>query len=394
MIPNLKFRQIKLLLKNGKWKHNKSKIFNQYQLDKFINKYKPIKCYVSNAYWLSPEVQIGKNPKGTYQVQSNIFLGSDLVFDLDRTHKKENKIYTWQDIQNDANKLLNAMDKEDNFELFGIFFSGSQGLHIRYTQKESYKEKSVFKRMETYELERKRLISRLPILRTLDKNITIDSYRITKIPNTFSNGNKVQEISRKDLECFSIISILERIEKSDEKNTITKVTSSGHPHLLGKNEAPRIPSSSKYISNTVYGVKDRVCFFALVNKKRLEWTLDVLEEYKLGNIHIFDAGTFYQLISSKAIAKRRLEKILSRIDAVNFREFKRIGWSKIRTSKIMNEKGIVSPKPKLIKTIEMEGKGQFSKAHMEYLSTINVPQQYSNSTIGVSFKNVIEEVSV
>lgn len=397
-LPSLNRRQYKLLLANGIMLKNKTPITTPEKLKAWLVKNQPIKAYVSNSIWLAPNLLEGKKLKGSgYNLLSKCFLGSDLFFDFDKDQ------YDFEQVKKDALRIIDFMKDEKNFTLRRIQFSGSQGLHLIYNQEMTYFEEDPIKRLKLYETERQSLMDKLPKLKTWDRQLTKDQFRIYKIPNTydFTTGYKIQEISEEELRNKSFDDILNNIpthslESPFQDNDLNRRSSKRRLHELGGEKRSRLSLPPQYkfmfIPNKVYGVEDRFVPFILLKKGAYsdEKLKQLQREYSLGSMYVFDYQKFYGIICLKTLSKRRLLKIYRKINSETTREFMRKGFNKIRTSQIMDASDkILVESPKLVKVLEADKvNGYFSKPHFNYLKSM-VPINYEN-LIGVDFKFITE----
>src|SRR3990167_247559 len=159
---DLKFRQIKVLLDNGRFYNIKRKVCNENQLRKALKRFRKMvyKMYWSNCLWINPHLLKGKKLSGSGFVWlSNLFLSKqDAVFDFDC---KDQDI---EQVKLDALRLIRCMKRRKNYVLKTIFFSGNHGLHVTFADIIKFKSRNPFNRQFMYERRRKRLLSGLPFL--------------------------------------------------------------------------------------------------------------------------------------------------------------------------------------------------------------------------------------
>jgi DNA primase small subunit len=125
-----KWRQYKFTLFDGKFIIVRDRVKSVEVLKKWILRFKPCHVYYSVSKWLCPEF-VGYNvyngKKAGYNVAYNLFLGGDLVIDIDgKGETVESRII-------DAKvKVLKVLDilKEIGYKDFEIVFTGNKGFHI------------------------------------------------------------------------------------------------------------------------------------------------------------------------------------------------------------------------------------------------------------------------
>ncbi|MGA2122396.1 MAG: hypothetical protein ABSG49_10220 [Methanoregula sp.] len=89
----------------------------------WLIRYRPYDGYYSTSCWLVPE-NLGRRERTP--VSDNIFLSSDIVFDIDRSPFS---FFTLDQAREDALNLLDFCH-DHNLPVKYIAFSGSKGFHI------------------------------------------------------------------------------------------------------------------------------------------------------------------------------------------------------------------------------------------------------------------------
>lgn len=382
---NPKFRQVKILLPNKRW--NVRYFTNFKTLYEYLNKTEYYKAYWSISQWLNPRNLRAKSHKKGYQIADKCFLHSDLLFDLDIDSNS-----TLEDVRKDALEVIRRMEKYKDFKLSFIQFSGSKGLHIVYEQLNHFKAENPIERFKLYQAHRNKLYKEFKDIRTLDSELIKDLYRIFKITNSIdhSTGCKVKELSLKDLNTNHI---LERLLAYDQDKRQSGLSS----QQLNADFRTRIRRSAffySWISNTVYGAKDLQVPYLLFNKEQFDKDklIKLQEEYRLGDLFIFDLDCEIGVLGVKALSKRRLSKVLIKANTLNRRWFLKRNFNKIRTSKIMFEDKSFIDKPKLIDVLKQETDGAYSRVHLDYINKF-VDCKKDNTT-GVLFnKLMISKIS-
>jgi len=377
---NVKFRQIKILTKGNRWLVRSFSNLNS--LYKYLEKTEYHKAYWSISRWLNPRSLRRKEHKKGYKIADRCFLGSDLLFDLDL-----NEDSTFEDVRRDALEIIKRMKKHKNFKLELVQFSGSKGLHLVYQQLRPFKEKDPIKRFSIYQEHRNKLYKEFKDVKTLDAELIKDLYRIFKITNSIdhSTGYKIQKIPVKDLN-KSFNHILERIEKSNDlnKRPSERIV---RPQLLEEKARTRIRASShiyNWITNTVYGAKDRLVPYFLFDDFDQEKIEKIQSEYKLGDLFVFDLDGEIGILGIKTLPKSRLIKVMEKSNALNRKELLKRGFNKIRTSRKIYADGEVIKKPSLLYILKSKSKGSNSRPHFNYIKTFKSISY--NKLIGVDFK--------
>ena len=99
----------------------------------------------------------------------------------------------------------------------------------------------------------------------------------------------------------------------------------------------------------------------------------VQHQYRLGDILLFNDGDRFWAISFKAVSQRRLEKILFSSGSVNLNQCKKYGCTYTRVGKSIDINGeYIQNEPKLIKVLESDLKGQASRTHFEFFSSLGI----------------------
>ena len=396
-IPFIKFRQFKALTKNQGWIIPKKRINTPEKLKQWLIRFNPTKCYYTNCLFLAPQLYQGLKLKGAgYELLSKCWMKADIFFDLDAEKDHSNL----EELRLEAIKLLDYMKNEKGFKLRHINWSGGAGLHLIYDDLTMTTIANPLKRMEIYKQERQKLLERLPSLKLLDKDCTIDHVRILKIPNSFDtkSGYKVQKISESDLRNNSMKKIVSQLHhipvRGENSNEETKRLFSA-TFVVGDLSAGsstsgkllvQYPLLYGWLPNNVFGLKDS--FVPFLRIKKQDFNKDELNkiqlEYKMGDIICLDYGDFIGCLAFKIVSRRRLEKILRRSKSNNLHELLKKGFNKIRTTAVEDSNlKILQPKPKLLDIILLRSKGMMSKPHSVYFTNLT---NFSNEFIGVPFK--------
>jgi DNA primase catalytic subunit len=122
-LTDLTRRHFRILLPSGTFLKVQDRIRDGATLQQWLVRYRPSDVYYSTSCWLSPE-NIGSREKTP--LSANIFLSSEIVFDIDRSPFSLKKLEL---AHKDTLDLLAFCEKRD-FQIKYIAFSGSKGFHV------------------------------------------------------------------------------------------------------------------------------------------------------------------------------------------------------------------------------------------------------------------------
>jgi DNA primase catalytic subunit len=142
----------------------------------------PSHVYYTSSLWLNPTTlgckNYRKNKKAGFQWAYNIFLGQDLVFDIDEDDLNKAK--------REAIKLINFL-KSKGYKDLKIVYSGNRGFHVYvYDWKPCINEPNPKRREEEYFNAKIDLINEINNndIANIDTYTTLDTRRIIRLPNT------------------------------------------------------------------------------------------------------------------------------------------------------------------------------------------------------------------
>lgn len=196
-ISYLKFRHIRYVNKYGNFVKVRRKFRDYKELISFLEKRNYSDAYYSVARFLNPEQISARKAESTFQT---IFLGMDLFFDVD---VKEGSLESR--ISKAAKEVVKIIDfsNSNGWKLNYIAFSGSKGFHVSFTDPFDYTEISLPDMREQKAKEnREAIVAEMFAAGILfDKEITIDTRRIVRIPGTYNSktGMMCKCISFEDL---------------------------------------------------------------------------------------------------------------------------------------------------------------------------------------------------
>lgn len=206
--PKSNFRQFRLFIKrNDRMRVIKvqDRINSLENLRKHLIKHAPTDIYYTTSLWLDPQKtgprQYSKKKPG-YEFSHNVFLGSELYFDIDVPGDIDRA-------KVEAKKLILFL-KNKGFKSFKIAFSGGKGFHVYvydYNVQNYYDDYIEDPRLrENLTQDTKADIVNEIIKKEIiiDADITIDTRRIIRLPGTIhgKTGYLCQFIEEKNLHSF------------------------------------------------------------------------------------------------------------------------------------------------------------------------------------------------
>ncbi len=400
-IPSLSHRQFRLSLPDGRFRKLPERISSESDLQKALVKSAPRDVYYSVAKWLSPtEVgaapprsQGGKDgkkrlPFGAYS--RNLFLGADLVFDIDVPPFSRKNLARAQAI---TTKLVDYLDDRFHLSPRYIAFSGGKGFHV--VCDDPFLPEGIpspFERERVARSRRKALAEDILAAGiAIDAPITADTRRILRVPGTLNSktgylcrlisadeiSSPVSSLLRKTPRCSCSPGILER--GYDAILRIACTTALGgersgvsSPPFL----SPRFPKEmyASYLTNVVCGVQGRYVPFFRWPRKRLEaierLVRSVQERYGLGPVYLFDAGTEVTGAALRTLQWRRCEKAVKAARSLDAEQFAKYKRQFMRVGPVRGpRKERVLPAPRLLAVLDGPGGEQeASRPHAEFFS--------------------------
>ena len=180
-LSDLPHRHFRLFLPNGRFLKVDQRIRDAARLQSWLVRFAPRDVYYSVSCWLNPEL-LGSR-YGT-PLTNNIFLSSDLVFDIDRSPFT---LHNLEDAKNDTLRLLEFL-RENNYAVRYCAFSGSKGFHVVAHDPERYPCPRPFDREDLATKTRSRLLERVAAEGIeVDRKVTLDTRRILRLPGTINS---------------------------------------------------------------------------------------------------------------------------------------------------------------------------------------------------------------
>jgi len=199
VISDLKFRHFRFQLFGGKYRFIRIKdvIESPIHLYKTIIRYIPKNAYYTPVKWLNP-IYVAKTKK-----EIDIMLSFPLYFDIDIKHMPKKSFPT---VKDNTKRLIEFIEKRYGLTPDLVVFSGRQGFHVYYWNFDSdLISLSPIKRIVEFKKKRERIVHELleeGII--VDSQITIDPYRILRIPNTLHGRTGLIASVITDIESFDI----------------------------------------------------------------------------------------------------------------------------------------------------------------------------------------------
>jgi len=315
-------------------------------------------------------------------------ISCDLAFDID----VGGEIRTLEDARLQTIALL------DFLKLRGInvrysAFSGSKGFHVVCDDpwnRETTQGNPFRRELEAIE-RRKRIVKETKSENLLfDEKVTVDTRRIIRLPRTINSKTGLMCIS---LDKQMLESGTEKILKSAQQHSsitpripkrremtldFIEAKLRGRLGRLGVRPAPKSePCYSTFITSNVPGTLLKIPVLEFGGWREEEEVVRVVEkvqhQYGLGDFLIFSDGNKFDAFSLKAVTRRRLEKILFAAGSMNLNACRKYGCTYTRVGRSIGLDGKIERKePELVKVLESDLKGQASKAHFEFFSSLGV----------------------
>lgn len=198
LIPSLKFRHFRFQIFSGRGKFLRLRdVFtSKNQLYQRIARIVPFNAYFTPTRWLSP-IFVSKT-KG----ELDVMLYSSLYFDVDSDSLRPS---SFEQARITTTRLIEQIDCEYGRSPDLVVFSGRRGFHVYYWDWDTPKLREISPqgRIENFIIERKRILRELYEAGTIvDERVTVDPYRIMRIPNTLHGKTGLIARNISDLKGF------------------------------------------------------------------------------------------------------------------------------------------------------------------------------------------------
>jgi len=369
---------------DGSWRKSKRRVSSIETFRKSISQDNPSDIYFSTSSWLNPiDLPRLSDETRPHPILLNHLIAFDIDFaPLSLENLEQARITTL--------KLQNWIEKNYDYELISISFSGSKGFHLFYHDL----DRSLFSIENPRERENAVKSARSKLLQEVllagfkvDPRITADTRRIIRLPGSIHG--------KTGLLCHRIS--LERLSKSVD-SWIDQV-----PSFLGQLKIPKTAKAQnqtpvkKYlkeqeeqinqhtymieVSNHLPGTRDRSALIFWTpyswgtGAKCFERLNTLIEKENLDYCAIFSDGERVLFICPESITRAKVVKILSQLGIEKLSEnLKQREHYWVRISGIMDDDGIWHNEPKFISIINNNNSTSiFSKPHLTLLTKLGIP---------------------
>jgi hypothetical protein len=147
---------------------------------------------------------------------------------------------------------------------------------------------------------------------------------------------------------------------------------------LGVRPTPEgAPCYSTFMTSNIPGTRLKIPMLEFGGWRKIEEITSVIKKvqghYGLGDVFIFGDGNRFTAFSLKAVSRRRTEKILFAAGSMNLNASKKYGCTFMRVGKSVGIDGKVTRRePDLIRVLKADLRGQASRTHFEFLSSLGV----------------------
>jgi len=328
-ITDLSHRHFRILLPRGTFLKLQDRIRSEEVFRRWLVRYRPSDVYYSTSCWLVPE-NLGRRERTP--LSDNIFLSSDIVFDIDRTpfSTKNLELARW-----DTLRLLAFCD-DNRLAVKYIAFSGSKGFHVICADPRRYDDPSPFVREDMAKAARREIIARVLTEEiAIDTKITVDTRRIIRVPGTINSksGYVCTVLSREQME-EPVSAILKYIPRVTLGTPLIPVRGDEGPlrgtgiiswlcHRFGVRSKPTPRFSySTFLVSSVPGTTLQVPLFVFHPCSRIGRVESLLagvqRQYGLSDIYLYRSGTGISAICLRTFPIRRLEKIIRASGSANY----------------------------------------------------------------------------
>ena len=378
---------------NGSWRKSKRRVSSVDSFRKAIARDNPSDVYFSASSWLEPIDLPNLNDETK---PHPILLNHLIVFDIDFAP------LSLENLERARLTTLNLhkwIEKNYDYELMSISFSGSKGFHLIYTDP----DRSLFsiedgkEREDAVRENRNKLLQEVLLAGfKVDPRITADTRRIIRLPGSIhgKTGLLCHRISIErlgtnieswisDVPSFFDNMDIPKVAKVEPK----KVNQAGKKLTKNLQQNNVEQSYMIEVSNHLPGTKDRssLIFWTPYSwgtgELCLEQLEDLVKSQNLADSYIFSDGQRILFVCPEAFTRAKIVKLLNKIGMEKLSKTlatRKHYW--VRISGIMNEDGNWYNEPKFISVIKGNNSNQnYSKAHLTLLTKlgldIDIPQR-------------------
>ena len=368
---------------DGSWRKSKRRVSSIETFRRSISRDNPSDIYFSTSSWLNP-IDL---PRLNDEARPHpILLNHLIVFDIDFSPLSLENLEQARTV---TVKLHKWIEKNYDYELLSISFSGSKGFHLFYHDPDRtlFSIENPRERENAVKEARKRLLQEVLLAGfKVDPRITADTRRIIRLPGSV-HGKTGLLCHRISLETLSIgiDSWIDQVPSFFWQLDIPK-TAKAHSktavekHLKEKGEQVDQQTYMIEVSNHLPGTKDRSALIFWTpyswgtGAKCFERLNTLIEKENLDYCAIFSDGERILFICPESITRAKVVKILSELGIEKLSEnLKQREHYWVRISGILGDDGIWHNEPKLISVINNNNSTSiFSKPHLTLLTKLGV----------------------
>lgn len=362
-ITDLPHRHFRILLPRGTFLKLQDQVRSEEVLRRWLVRYRPSDVYYSTSCWLVP-ANLGRRERTP--LSDNIFLSSDIVFDIDRSPFSAANL---DRARQDTLRLLAFCDK-NHLAVKYIAFSGSKGFHVICADSRRYEDPSPLVREDLAKAVRREIIARvLAEGIAIDTKITADTRRIIRVPGTInSKTGYVCTVLSRELLSQPVSTILKYIPRVNAGTPLIPARGDDRPlrgfriiswlcHRFGVRSKPTPGFSySTFLVSSVPGTPLQVPLFTFPPHSRMERIESLLTavqlQYGLSDIYLYRSGTGISAICLRTFPIRRLEKIIRASGSVNYGTLVKYKQLFFRVGEVRDgDQDLIAGPPEYLKTL-------------------------------------------
>lgn len=380
VISDPKWRQFRFVLQNNRFFKVPDCIRNETVLQKWLVLLDPLDVYYSVARFLDPQ-KVGPR---TEKISENMFLGADLVFDIDR---EPFSVYKIEQARKETIKLFGFL-KTKNIQTKYIAFSGAKGFHVVCTDPFEYMQENPLEREHEAKKFRQEITKEMTAQGLkFDTKVTVDTRRILRLPGTLNSktGLLCTLLSENELRKNRASKIIKKAKPLHFGAFRIRKEMTGHfmfRKILGlhRKEARSNPPFyfSSFLSSKVIGTKLHAPFLVFNGKnkqKAIEKIESLQEIYRLSDFFLFEGKKLFA-IGLDALQPKRVKKILFKAQSTNRFFFEKYKQAFVQAGPKVDEKlnefekapqFVCKVKSKLVNPVH-----QISRPHLTFLENAHI----------------------
>jgi DNA primase catalytic subunit len=400
-ITDLPHRHFRILLPRGTFLKLQDQVRSEEVLRKWLVRYRPSDVYYSTSCWLVPQ-NLGRRERTP--LSDNIFLSSDIVFDIDRSPFSAANLEL---ARQDTLRLIAFCDR-DLLAVKYIAFSGSKGFHVICADPRCYDDPSPLVREDRAKAARREIIARvLAEGIAIDTKITADTRRIIRVPGTINSktGYVCTVLSRDQLSqpLNTILKYIPRVNvgtplipaKGDESPLRGTRIISWLCHRFGVRSKPTPRFSyATFLVSSVPGTSLQVPLFTFPPYSRMEKVESLLtaaqKQYRLSDIYLYRSSTGIAAICLRTFPIRRLGKIIKASGSVNYGTIVKYKQLFFRVGEVRDEnRKLIAGQPEYVKTLpakDADNARFVSRPHYQFMKDFGMvlreyPRMHGDGTV-------------